>query len=208
MNLSPELYFESSIVFILFCVIHSFLASHKIKSSFFKLIPAIKPWYRILYNLISLGFLLVWANYLPRDTPIYWAPDILFFLMLFFQFIFAVLFISTIVNQNGMTFLGIRQMINKLMFDSDPEYLDEPKKGSLVKSGFYKYLRHPMYTFAMLALILSPVMTANLFYSIVSFAIYFWIGSYFEEKNLIKRFGDEYRIYQREVPKFIPNFFS
>lgn len=94
------------------------------------------------------------------------------------------------------------------MYNSTPDYLDEPEKGELVRTGFYKYMRHPMYTFAIFMLVFSPIMTANLLYSLLIFGIYFWVGSLFEEKNLIKRFGDEYRIYQREVPKFIPRFFT
>ncbi len=103
-----------------------------------------------------------------------------------------------------MVFLGIRQVLMNVREGKLPNYLDEPQRGKLVTTGLYKYMRHPMYTFGMLVLICSPIMTANLLYSILIFALYFWIGSYFEEKNLIKRFGQDYIEYQKKVPRFIP----
>lgn len=201
-------YLLPTTVFFIFCAVHSLLASHKLKSVLFEKLPALKAWYRLCYNCISVVFLVVWYLSLPADQPLYWVSGFLFFVMLFTQFIFFILFISSILSQDGFTFIGLKQIRDKLLYDSQPDYLDEPEKGKLIRSGFYRYIRHPMYTFAILMLISSPIMTANLLYATIIFGIYFWIGSWFEERNLIKRFGDEYRIYQREVPKFIPRFFS
>ena len=82
----------------------------------------------------------------------------------------------------------------------------ETGKGSLVKSGVYRFIRHPQYTgllllsFGMMAewatlpmLILYPVM----------------IGMYLrlakrEEKDMLNEFGDEYREYMKETKIFIP----
>lgn len=107
-----------------------------------------------------------------------------------------------------MVFLGIKQMLSNIREGKLPNYLDEPHRGKLVTTGLYRYMRHPMYTFAMLVLICSPIMTMNLLYSIIIFALYFWIGSYFEERNLIARFGSDYKEYQKNVPRFIPSPFK
>lgn len=82
----------------------------------------------------------------------------------------------------------------------------ETGKGSLVKTGIYRYIRHPQYTgllllsFGMLAewatlpmLILYPVM----------------IGMYVrlakkEEKDMLAEFGSEYREYMKSTKMFIP----
>lgn len=112
--------------------------------------------------------------------------------------------LKSVFAQNGMIFLGLKQAVMKLKKSQTPDYLDEPQRGKLVTTGLYGYMRHPMYTFVILVMAASPVMTTNLVYSILIFGIYFWVGSIFEERNLVKRFGDDYRAYQKKVPRFIP----
>ena len=82
--------------------------------------------------------------------------------------------------------------------------MDEPKKGELITSGVHKYVRHPLYTFSLLVLItnLSPTITEA--YLSVCVILYFWIGSYFEEKKLIHRFGEEYSEYKKGTGRFFP----
>lgn len=36
------------------------------------------------------------------------------------------------------------------------------------------------------------------------FGLYFWIGSIYEERNLVKDYGKAYEKYRQEVPRFIP----
>ena len=197
-------YLIPSIIFLAFALMHSLSASHSFKTRLFRLSPNLKAWYRALYNLISLVMIGLWWITLPQDQILYHLSGIPFFLLLLLQVIFAWLFLKSILSQNGMVFLGIRQVLMNVREGKLPNYLDEPQRGKLVTTGLYKYMRHPMYTFGMLVLICSPIMTANLLYSILIFALYFWIGSYFEEKNLIKRFGQDYIEYQKKVPRFIP----
>ena len=197
-------YLIPSIIFLAFALMHSLSASHSFKTKIFRLSPKLKAWYRALYNLISLVMIALWWVTLPQDQTLYQSSGITFFLLLLLQVVFAYFFLKSIFAQNGMVFLGIKQILSNLQEGKLPNYLDEPQRGRLVTTGLYKYMRHPMYTFAMLVLICSPIMTANLLYSIIIFALYFWIGSYFEEKNLIKRFGQDYIEYQNKVPRFIP----
>ena len=78
--------------------------------------------------------------------------------------------------------------------------------GSLVKTGVYKYIRHPQYTgllllsFGMMVewatlplLIMYPVMV----YMYVKLAKR-------EEKDMINEFGDDYRQYMKSTKRFIP----
>lgn len=108
---------------------------------------------------------------------------------------------------HGSVFMGITQLRHYCNHGEAPDYMDEPKRGSLNRSGFYRYMRHPLYTFSMIILLASPVMTYNLAYITISAGIYFYIGSFFEERGLVKRFGENYLAYQKEVPRFIPNLF-
>jgi methanethiol S-methyltransferase len=197
-------YVVPTAIFLAFALMHSITASHAFKAKLFELSPKFKVWYRALYNLISILLIVFWWITLPQDQILYQLSGLLFFLLLTIQLIFAYLFLKSIFAQNGMVFLGIKQILLNLREGQLPNYLDEPRRGKLVTTGLYQYMRHPMYTFAMLVLICSPIMTTNLFYLIIIFGLYFWIGSCFEEKNLIKRFGESYVQYQKNVPRFIP----
>ncbi|MDZ7755589.1 isoprenylcysteine carboxylmethyltransferase family protein [Rhodohalobacter sp.] len=201
-------YLIPTIIFLAFALMHSITASHSFKAKLFRLSPNLKAWYRALYNLVSIVIIGLWWITLPQDSILYQLNGFPFFLLIALQIVFAWLFLKSIFAQNGMVFLGIKQVLSNIREGKLPNYLDEPQRGKLVTTGLYRYMRHPMYTFAMLVLICSPVMTANLLYTIIIFALYFWIGSYFEEKNLTNRFGEDYREYQKNVPRFIPHPFK
>jgi protein-S-isoprenylcysteine O-methyltransferase Ste14 len=77
----------------------------------------------------------------------------------------------------------------------------------LVVAGPYRYLRNPMIS-AVLCVLLGE---ATLFGSpalLVWFAAFFainWVGfAVYEEPGLVRRFGDEYREYRRNVPRWLP----
>jgi protein-S-isoprenylcysteine O-methyltransferase Ste14 len=80
------------------------------------------------------------------------------------------------------------------------------RKGKLLKDGIYRVVRHPRYLSAGLA-----VIAVALFVDYVGvyrlILLLFSLGYpmlIFEEKELVDRFGEEYRQYQREVPRILP----
>ena len=196
-------YVNPTLIFILFCLTHSIFASVLFKRKVLSSFPRLKPYYRLLYNLLALFLLIFWLLSFPEDTSIYRLNGLWFFILLLIQVLALLLAIKSI-SGHGLSFLGIQQIKQFLSEKKKPSYLDEPKRGKLITTGLYRYMRHPLYTFSMIVLIASPVMTHNLIYIIGCVGIYFWIGSFFEERNLIKRFGDDYKKYQKEVPRFIP----
>jgi protein-S-isoprenylcysteine O-methyltransferase Ste14 len=74
----------------------------------------------------------------------------------------------------------------------------------LVKTGLYGIVRHPMYLAGIMIFTFEPNITRNWLTVSVLADIYFIIGAFIEERRLIKRFGDEYIQYMKEVPRFIP----
>jgi protein-S-isoprenylcysteine O-methyltransferase Ste14 len=77
----------------------------------------------------------------------------------------------------------------------------------LVVAGPYRYVRNPMIS-AVLCVLLGE---ATLFGSpalLVWFGAFFainWVGfAVYEEPGLVRRFGDEYREYRRNVPRWLP----
>ena len=82
---------------------------------------------------------------------------------------------------------------------------EPPRK--LVIRGPYRHVRNPMIT-SVLFMLLAEAMLFQ------SWPLAWWMGIFFvvntvyfplvEEKGLEKRFGDDYRIYKNNVPRWIP----
>ncbi len=78
----------------------------------------------------------------------------------------------------------------------------------LVTSGPYRWVRHPFYVAFFLAVTANSLVTANWFLALTG-AIAFGLivlRTRTEEKNLIKRFGQEYLEYMRRTGRFFPGW--
>ncbi len=77
----------------------------------------------------------------------------------------------------------------------------------LVVRGVYCHVRNPMMSGALFVLLGEALLTASLplfcwfAFAWVVYAVYIPLS---EEPGLVKRFGDEYRTYKRNVPRWIP----
>lgn len=79
----------------------------------------------------------------------------------------------------------------------------------LITTGIYTRVRHPLYMVSALALISFSLLTANWFIaamSVISMALVLTVVVPKEEKQLIQKFGDDYRNYQKRSGKMWPRF--
>ncbi|MEW5949133.1 MAG: isoprenylcysteine carboxylmethyltransferase family protein [Thermodesulfobacteriota bacterium] len=87
-----------------------------------------------------------------------------------------------------------------------PEFSDKVKM-QLVKKGPFAIMRHPTYlAHSMIflgAFLITGILTVGLIAVLDFFTVHVIIIP-FEEKELQRRFGDEYTEYKRRVPKFFP----
>ena len=86
-----------------------------------------------------------------------------------------------------------------------PAPWDPPKK--IVVLGPYRYMRNPMITGALLVLLAEFLFFQS--WPIVAWTLLFFVGNmiYFplvEEKGLQRRFGEDYTVYCKNVPRWIP----
>ena len=77
----------------------------------------------------------------------------------------------------------------------------------LIRRGIYKYMRHPIYAVTILELLGIPLVGNAYYLFCVSLILYMpvlGIRLLMEEKELIKKFGEEYIQYKRQVPALLP----
>ena len=82
---------------------------------------------------------------------------------------------------------------------------DPPKK--LVVAGAYKYVRNPMIS-GVLMIVLGEALIFASIELFILFVLFFIVNHvyfvYSEEPGLVKRFGDDYILYKKNVPRWIP----
>ena len=80
------------------------------------------------------------------------------------------------------------------------------KQHTLVTTGPYRWVRHPMYASAALAIVGNPLVAANwyLFVAGCLALLLLVIRTRKEEQNLIAKFGDDYRNYMQQTGRFVP----
>jgi methanethiol S-methyltransferase len=187
----------------LFGFVHTFLASDKVKRFIYNKNKYILPYYRIFYNIISVIFLsLIYLGLPPSNIIIYDLPNPYDFIILSFQFLSLAGILWTLKYFSIKEFLGLSQIKRSLESNYNFDELDE--KSYLVTDGMYKFTRHPLYLFSILFLLFRPYMDLNYFIIFSCFVIYFYVGSIYEEKKLVEKFGDAYRNYQKSVPRIFP----
>lgn len=73
----------------------------------------------------------------------------------------------------------------------------------LVINGMYRFIRHPMYFGVSLVFLFNPFISLLTLADRICAVSYLFIGTFFEEKRMLRVFGNEYRVYKENVPGFI-----
>lgn len=70
--------------------------------------------------------------------------------------------------------------------------------------GLYRLVRHPMTAGLIVAFWATPRMTAGHLILAIGMTVYCLIGTWFEERDLLRILGERYRAYRRRVPSLLP----
>lgn len=73
--------------------------------------------------------------------------------------------------------------------------------------GLYQYTRHPLMLGFLIVFWATPHMTVGHLLFALVMTVYIYIGIVFEERALVRAFGDRYREYERNTPMLIPGVF-
>ena len=180
-------------------VLHSVLAANGFKRRVARIIgqAAYDRYYRLLFALMGTLTalpLLALAGLLP-DREIYRIPAPWVYLTLLAQALAAAALLITVIQTGAMRFIGFEQALAPGAAAA---------RDRLVISGFYRYVRHPLYTTSFIILWLMPVMTWNLLALVIGLSAYMLIGTIFEERKLVEQFGAAYEEYRRRTPRIVP----
>ena len=192
-----------TLLFFLFAVSHSILASSKTKQLLVEKLGDKIAFYRLFYNISSLlAFYFIYI-FSPKPSTIIYDLQFPFDIVIFALQIFAITgFLWTGSKINLKEFLGIAQIKRYMENSYDINELDE--KMEFIIEGPFKLTRHPIYLFSILFLALRPTMDLFYFIFFLNILLYFYVGSYFEEKKMVKIFGQKYIDYQKTVPRLFP----
>jgi protein-S-isoprenylcysteine O-methyltransferase Ste14 len=170
-------------------VVHSILASN-----FAKDMLGGASFYRLGYNIfaaISFVPILYLMATLP-DKAIYQVPAPWSTLMRGGQLLAVLMLFIAFLQTDSLSFVGLRQLF------------ETTGSSQLVTRGLYRVVRHPLYTFGLLFIWLSPTVSQNSLTVYIGATLYTLIGVYFEERKLLREFGDSYAEYKKKTPMLIP----
>lgn len=184
-------------LWVLFCALHSLLASLWLKNKIAPAMGAAFRYYRLFYTLFafaSLGAVLYYQLglhsplLLPRHPVLQTGGYLLAASGLV---VMAICIRKYFLNLSGL----------KSLYTHDQEAANE-----LQVTGIHRFVRHPLYSGTFMAIWGGWLLLPNLSLLIANVVItgYTLLAIDWEEKKLIAEFGDSYRSYRKQVPRLVP----
>ncbi len=185
-----------------FAVFHSVTVSQGYERRVRRLVgdEAFDAYHRLVftaYSAVACVLLLLYLRTVP-DPPLYrleGASRLLFYAIQLCGFAFLLW-----TPWDLKEFLGFRQWERHRKGEAQ----EEGQGGRLFTGRAYGVVRHPLYLGCSAILVFHPVQTRNSAISTAMVILYFYVGTFFEERRLLAQFGETYSAYQRKVPRFLP----
>ena len=181
----------------LFGAAHSLLARHTVQQ---RLEPYFGRAYRLLYNLfagVKILAVLLFGKYLLSESRFdFLNHQFIDFASFGIQALGGIVLVVAFASYDIGRFIGITQLFTG-------ERVSVVSSEALQRNGLNRWVRHPLYTGAFLMLWGGAINSFELWTAIWG-TVYLVIGTMFEERKLIRIYGDDYRHYQQQVPRYFP----
>ena len=186
-----------ALVWLVYFLVHSLLASLWAKRMLAQHLPAVMPWYRLLFNLLALLLIVppLAMLWLYRSDPLWQWQGAMAWLAYALMILAVAGFIWSMRYYDSKEFFGFLQLQRHQLDIEDQEQLHI--------SPLHRFVRHPWYSLGLVLIWTQDMDPARLISALVITA-YLVLGSRLEEAKLLLLHGDIYRYYQQRVPGLIP----
>ncbi len=181
--------------------IHSIMARASFKRILTRFIPesAERPTYVLMAGISTILLFGLWQT-LPGTV---WSVENttgIILLWAIFGFGWVYLLGSTFAI-NHFDLFGLRQVY--LNFRNQPR-----PPIDFVKKAMYRFSRHPIQTGVLIGIWVTPLMSTTQLALSIGLTGYIFIGLWFEERDLVKEFGETYLKYRQQAGMFLPKLFK
>lgn len=211
-----EHYGASIAAFTLFAFLHSVGAHESGKHWLSKYLGKffVTYFWRLIYCALSLLALyagiaaLHWGSNPEHNLWLIDYPGWLWQCLLVLHLGSIVLIYIAFIQSDYLEFLGLKQAWAgiKTLFNNQNSTMNLFGSDRLEIRGVYAWLRHPMLSGGLLFLLTSGPSLNNVVYTAM-YAMYMFVGGHYEDRRLLKVFGEDYRQYQQSVPAYVPRIF-
>lgn len=198
-----------------FALLHSIAAREPFKRALGRLTGPffVEHFWRLCYCALSFVALywgvsaLHWDRHPENDTWLIVYPEWLWQTITILHLGSVVLLYFALIQSDYLEFLGLKQAMRAalLLFGVRRPSSTDDLFGShrLAVTGVYGWVRHPMLVGGLLFLLTSGPSMNNLIYTAM-YTVYMVIGGYYEERRLVRIFGERYLHYRGRVGAFFP----
>lgn len=186
-----------AILWMVYCVLHSVLASISLKNWVQKTFGSNYRYYRLFYTIFAaLSLAAVIFYQVSINTP-----------KTFEQSTFSVV-VGSIIALAGLGIMAVCIKKYFLSLSGLKSLFQEAPSAELMIAGIHRYMRHPLYLGTFMAIwgawIVFPYLSLLIANTIITGYTLYAIK--LEEDKLVAEFGEQYREYQKTVPKLLPRF--
>ena len=186
---------------LLFGLQHSVMARRSFKKVWTQIVP--EPAERATYVLATVACLaLAFAFWSPMTTTLWRVEQpIAFYSILAVQAVGWTTLVWATFALNHFHLFGLTQAWSAFRGRAVPHL-------EFRTPAIYRLVRHPIQLGILIGIWAAPVMTLGHFVFAAAMTTYVFVGLFFEERDLVRQFGERYLAYRKSVPKVIPRLWT